>query len=83
MKIIATFIGPEIGLTAPYRYTVVELQSLGRVQLHYLQPGKKTWEIGHSKDIPLGMTAEDVADIMRSFISGQISHTEYNERVPN
>lgn len=42
----------------------------------------KDWIFGHGKDIPEGMTADDVARIMRQYIVGEIQWDEYNELVP-
>jgi hypothetical protein len=81
MKHVLSFQGPRVGLTKPYQHQVIELETQGRVQLHYKAPGQK-WELGHGKDIPLGMDAFDVAETMREFILGDITLSEYNAVLP-
>lgn len=81
MRHLLTFDGPSVGLTKPYRYQITELDTLGRVQLWYQEPGKR-WELGHGKDVPLESTPQTVADIMRRFILGELSHIEYNAVLP-
>lgn len=81
MRHVLTFTGPSIGLTKPYRYQIMELDTLGRVQLWYQPPGQ-VWEIGHGKDIPTGSSATDVAETMRRYISGELSSDEYNRELP-
>ena len=76
------FTGPEVGLTKPYRYHVLELPSLGRVQLWFKAPSDTRWHFGHGKDIPAGQTFADVADAMRRFVTGELSHGEYNALLP-
>ncbi|AFM54982.1 hypothetical protein FGG51_gp010 [Mycobacterium phage Astro] len=81
MRHILSFIGNPVGLTRPYRYQVVELESLGKVQL-WSDWGGDRWDIGHSKEIPVDLSAESVADIMRDFITGVIDSDEYNALLP-
>ncbi|QDH93043.1 hypothetical protein SEA_STEPHIG9_98 [Mycobacterium phage Stephig9] len=74
---------PESGV---WQYQVMELDSLGKVQLWY-KPSPESffpqvWEIGHSKEIPADLSAESVADIMRDFITGVIDSDEYNALLP-
>jgi hypothetical protein len=76
-----TFEGPAVGLTKPYQYQVMNLETLGKVQLHYKAPGQK-WELGHGKDIPLGSTPENVANLMRLYIQGELTHETYNALLP-
>lgn len=77
MKHLLTFTGNAVGLTRPYQYQVMHLETLGRVQLCY-SDGRK-WEVGHIVDIPASMTAGEVAQTMRRFILGEIDHAEYNQ----
>jgi hypothetical protein len=81
MRHITTFTGPSVGLTKPYEYQVMELDTLGRVQLWYKEPGQR-WHVGHGKDIPSGSTAGEVAHLMRLFIQGDLSHETYNQLLP-
>lgn len=81
MRHVTTFIGPGVGLTKAYEYQSMELDTLGRVQLWYKAPGSK-WEIGHSKDIPSGSTAENVANLMRLYVQGELTHETYNQLLP-
>lgn len=69
-----------------WQYQVVELDSLGRVQLWY-KPSPESawtdeWAIGHSKEIPSRMAAFEVATIVRSFITEEIDSDQYNELLP-
>lgn len=82
MRHVLSFSGPKVGLTDPYRYQVMEIPTQGRVQLWYQAPGMK-WEIGHSKPIPDGMTAHEVALFMKSFVLGDLDHSDYNVVVPS
>lgn len=82
MRHVMTFVGNAVGLTKPYRYQVMELDTLGRVQL-WAQPYGGRWEIGHGKDIPVGWTAERTADVMRQYVLEDISHETYNELLPS
>lgn len=81
MRQITSFEGPAVGLTAPYQYSVIELETIGKVQLHYKAPGQ-TWEVGHGKDIPTGMDVHDVAEVMREFIFSDLTLAEYNQLLP-
>lgn len=81
MKHVMTFEGPTVGLTKPYQYQVMELETLGKVQLHYKAPGQK-WDVGHGKEIPQGMDVFDVAEAMREFVMGDLTLAEYNAVLP-
>lgn len=84
MRHILSFAGNPVGLTRPYQYQVMELDSVGKVQLwsDFGSDGQQ-WDIGHSKEIPVDMSAESVADIMRDFITGAIDHDEYGALLPS
>ncbi|MCA2331854.1 hypothetical protein JF714_15535 [Mycobacterium avium] len=64
-----------------WQYQVMELPSLGRLQLWFKQPGQD-WVWGHSKEIPAGSTAEGVANLMRLFVQGELSYETYNQVLP-
>lgn len=67
-----------------WQYEVFALDSLNRVQLWYLSPFDvdKTWDIGHSKDIPAGSTAENAANLMMLFIQRELTYETYNQLLP-
>ncbi len=66
-----------------YRYQILHLPSLHRMQLWYLAPQHKNWALGHGKDIPAGWTVQNVATAMSSFITGHLTYTEYNQLLPS
>lgn len=80
MRHVMSFEGPQTGLTKPYRYQVMELDTLGRVQLWYKAPDMTKWEIGHGKDI--SGTAENTANLMRLFVQGELTCETYNQLLP-
>lgn len=59
---------------------VMFLPSLDRVQLHTKFGG--VWEVGHGKDIPAGMSPGVAAEYMVAFMSGDLTHEQYNEALP-
>ncbi|AYD87027.1 hypothetical protein SEA_NEARLYHEADLESS_98 [Mycobacterium phage NearlyHeadless] len=67
-----------------WEHQVMELDSLGKVQLWFKPPwaNDSMWGIGHSKEIPADLSAESAADIMRDFITRAIDHDEYNALLP-
>lgn len=81
MKHILSFKGRAVGLTRAYDFQVMHLDTLGRVQLWYRMPGEK-WEIGHGRDIPTDMSANDVAETMRQYLLDNISQDDYNAILP-
>ena len=72
----------EPGVSEPWEYSVFELETLGKVQLWFKQPNTPRWEMGHSKEVPLGATSFEVAETMRAFICGTLSHESYNALLP-
>jgi hypothetical protein len=76
------FTGAPVGLTAPYRYQIIELPSLHKLQLWYLAPGRTVWEVGHSKEIPAGHTAKHTAEVMRGWITGVLTAAQYRQLLP-
>lgn len=73
------------GPSGAWEYQTVELPSLQRVQLWFRMPTSldtsRNWQIGHGKDIPAGRTAAYVADMMRAYVLGWLTHDEYNDFV--
>ena len=67
---------------ATFRYQVIVLPTLNKVQIWYKDPWSNTWEVGHSKEIPAGKTAKYAAVTMKHFITGVIGHAEYNQLLP-
>lgn len=63
-------------------FQCLHLTSLDKVQL-WFRWRSRDWQCGHAKPIPEGMDAASVANLMRQFIVGEISHDEYNRLLPN
>jgi len=64
-----------------WRYQVMHLESQGRVQIWYKQPGYG-WELGHGRDVPMGGKPIDVAKAMQRFVFGELNHNEYQDLLP-
>lgn len=72
---------PEYLEIEKWNYQVIELPSLHKAQLWYQAPGQ-SWELGHSKKIPLGYSFEQVAKLMHGYMTGTIHHDDYNSILP-
>lgn len=65
-----------------WRYQIIALPTLHRMQIWYLIPGQTVWEVGHGKDIPADWSPQNVATAMTSFVTGHLTWEEYNELLP-
>jgi len=64
------------------RFQVIDLPSIGRIQLWFLPAGETVWQLGHGKDVPAHMTVQGAMQLVRMFIRGDINHDEYNAALP-
>jgi len=64
------------------RFQVIDLASIGRIQLWFAPAGETVWQLGHSKDVPAHMTVQAAMQLVRMFIRGDIDHDEYNAALP-
>lgn len=65
-----------------WRYQAVETPN-GNVRLWYLMPGESVWQIGHTIPVNGRMGFGVVAELMRRYTLGELSHAEYNELLPS
>ncbi|EHB47604.1 hypothetical protein MycrhDRAFT_5730 [Mycolicibacterium rhodesiae JS60] len=82
MRHVLSFNTPDALGIGEWQHQVMELDTEGRIQLWYLQPGRPNWELGHGKAIPEGKTAEGAAAIMRLYLQNEISQDEYDALLP-
>ena len=67
---------------ADTRFQVINLASIGRIQLWFAPASETVWQIGHGKDVPAHMTVQGAMQLVRMFIRGDINHDEYNAALP-
>jgi hypothetical protein len=65
-----------------WRWQVVQLPTMNRVQLWHLTPGDTQWRIGHGRDIPTGMSFERASKLIEWYIVGTLTHEQYNALLP-
>lgn len=61
-----------------YEFWAVEAITQRRVRLWFRVSEHEIWELGHSKAVPDGSSAEWVALQMKKYTQGIISQAEYN-----
>lgn len=66
-----------------WRYQIRYHSSVGHVYLWYRPKAQPQYRFGHSKPVTAHRPAKFVVAAMRKYITGRITHAEYNALVPD